>query len=258
MTSRCDTPAQRLSDESVRMLRDLFAKHAENGATIFHQAHAEELLALAEEVIAMRSETALTDEKGGPMTYWGGAASPDKKDDAWRSAALRLGEQLAPTGPNWYYAMTPTQWLEWCQSALPSAVERRLPYEAEALLSDYRRELRSQKPTLQSADRIRKIDTLLEDAGPALTGTSESAALTDSGNGQPASSIPSASAALSVLERDAHLRRKGWNAAIKRTSELAEHYAGLMKSEAAQRIADEIRAMRSDETHSADSRRPTE
>jgi hypothetical protein len=37
---------------------------------------------------AMRSETALTDEKGRPMTYWGGAASPDKKcavhpDAAW-------------------------------------------------------------------------------------------------------------------------------------------------------------------------------
>jgi hypothetical protein len=28
---------------------------------------------------AVRSETALTDEKGRPMTYWGGAASPDKK-----------------------------------------------------------------------------------------------------------------------------------------------------------------------------------
>jgi hypothetical protein len=44
--------------------------------------------------------------------------------DEWRAAALRLGEQLATTGPNGYYAMTPTQWLEWCENALPSATAR--------------------------------------------------------------------------------------------------------------------------------------
>jgi hypothetical protein len=44
----------------------------------------------------------------------------------------------------------------------------------------------------------------------------------------------------------AALRRKGWNSAIRRSAEVAEHYAGLMKSEAAQRVADEIRAMLSD------------
>jgi hypothetical protein len=32
-----------------------------------------------ERLRAMPSETALTDEKGRPMTYWGGAASPDKE-----------------------------------------------------------------------------------------------------------------------------------------------------------------------------------
>lgn len=41
-------------------------------------------------------------------------------------------------------------------------------------------------------------------------------------------------------------RRRGWNSAIRRAAEIAEHYAKLMKSEAAQRVADEIRAMKSD------------
>ena len=49
---------KRLPDEQVAMLRKLFAEQAEKGHTVFHQAHAEELLALADEVIASRSETA--------------------------------------------------------------------------------------------------------------------------------------------------------------------------------------------------------
>jgi hypothetical protein len=44
----------------------------------------------------------------------------------------------------------------------------------------------------------------------------------------------------------AALRRKGWNSAIRRAAEVAEHYAKLMNSEAAQRVADEIRAMLSE------------
>jgi hypothetical protein len=58
-------------------------------------------------------------------------------------------------------------------------------------------------------------------------------------------------AAAEVLQQDslaviAALRRKGWNSAIRRAAEVAEHYAKLMKSEAAQRVADEIRAMKSE------------
>ena len=61
-------------------------------------------------------------------------------------------------------------------------------------------------------------------------------------------------AAAEVLKPDslaviAALRRKGWNSAIRRAAEVAEHYAELMKSEAAQRVADEIRAMLSEESH---------
>jgi hypothetical protein len=31
----------------------------------------------------------------------------------WKTAALCLGEQLAPTGPNGYYLFTPEQWFAW-------------------------------------------------------------------------------------------------------------------------------------------------
>lgn len=41
----------------------------------------------------------------------------------------------------------------------------------------------------------------------------------------------------------AALRRKGWNAAIKRAAEVADHYAELMNSQGAQRAADEIRTL---------------
>jgi hypothetical protein len=59
-------------------------------------------------------------------------------------------------------------------------------------------------------------------------------------------------AAAEVLKQDslaviAALRRKGWNSAIRRSAEVAEHYAGLMKNEAVQRVAEEIRAMLSEE-----------
>ncbi len=37
----------------------------------------------------------------------------------WRSAALRVGEQLAAAGPNGYYDLTPTQWLAWVMAQAP-------------------------------------------------------------------------------------------------------------------------------------------
>lgn len=50
------------------------------------------------------------------------------------------------------------------------------------------------------------------------------------------------------LETIAALRRKGWNAGIRRAAEVADHYAMLMKSEAAKRAADEIRALESQDS----------
>jgi hypothetical protein len=49
----------------------------------------------------------------------------------------------------------------------------------------------------------------------------------------------------------ASLRRKGWNAAIERAAAVAEHYARLMNSQAAQRAADEIRTLASSDRGAA-------
>jgi hypothetical protein len=34
--------------------------------------------------------------------------------DPWQSAALRVGEELASSGPDGYYGFTPEQWRNWC------------------------------------------------------------------------------------------------------------------------------------------------
>jgi len=32
---------------------------------------------------------------------------------SWKSAALRIGEELGSLGPQGYYEMTPAEWLSW-------------------------------------------------------------------------------------------------------------------------------------------------
>lgn len=39
----------------------------------------------------------------------------------WKSAALRLGEQICATGPRGYYEFTPAQWLDWAEHQLPQS-----------------------------------------------------------------------------------------------------------------------------------------
>lgn len=55
----------RLSPESLLKLRQLFFEQAEKGSTIFHQAHAEELLAMADELLERRDRD--TASKMPPM-----------------------------------------------------------------------------------------------------------------------------------------------------------------------------------------------
>jgi len=45
----------------------------------------------------------------------------EKLKQAWRNAALRLGEELSSVGPNGYYDMTPEQWLDWALEQAPKA-----------------------------------------------------------------------------------------------------------------------------------------
>ena len=40
----------------------------------------------------------------------------------WRQVALRVGEELAASGPNGYYDMTPEQWRDWALAALRAPV----------------------------------------------------------------------------------------------------------------------------------------
>ena len=60
MTEHKHEPQPRLGNDKLAMLRKLFAEQAEKGATVFHQAHAEELLALADEVISARASSEIT------------------------------------------------------------------------------------------------------------------------------------------------------------------------------------------------------
>lgn len=36
----------------------------------------------------------------------------------WRSAAIKIGERLSPTGPEGYYNFTADQWLKWAEKIL--------------------------------------------------------------------------------------------------------------------------------------------
>jgi hypothetical protein len=37
----------------------------------------------------------------------------EQANSDWQQAALRVGEELATSGPDGYYAMTPAQWRDW-------------------------------------------------------------------------------------------------------------------------------------------------
>lgn len=47
------------------------------------------------------------------------AWADEKLRQAWRNAALRLGEELSSVGPKGYYDMTPEQWLDWALEQSP-------------------------------------------------------------------------------------------------------------------------------------------
>jgi hypothetical protein len=41
------------------------------------------------------------------------------QQDAWKNAAIRLGEELSSVGPDGYYNMTAEQWLDWAMDQQP-------------------------------------------------------------------------------------------------------------------------------------------
>jgi hypothetical protein len=42
-----------------------------------------------------------------------------KEREAWKNAAIRLGEELSSVGPDGYYNMTAEQWLDWAMNQQP-------------------------------------------------------------------------------------------------------------------------------------------
>ena len=46
---------------------------------------------------------------------------PEQEPDAWRNAAVRLGEDLYSVGPDGYYNMTAKQWLDWALGVVNAA-----------------------------------------------------------------------------------------------------------------------------------------
>jgi hypothetical protein len=79
-------------------------------------------------------QPALTDEKGRPMTYWGGLEQPAQEPVAWKAVALRLGENLALVGPDNYYSFSPFEWLDW-------ALKHTHPHQWQVLTEDEIKEL---------------------------------------------------------------------------------------------------------------------
>ena len=57
----------------------------------------------------------------------------DSEAVTWRSAALRIGEELSSTGPEGYYGFGPEQWLEWALDALSAAEHAKADAEARAI-----------------------------------------------------------------------------------------------------------------------------
>jgi len=51
------------------------------------------------------------------------AWADEKEKQAWRNAAIRLGEELASVGPYGYYNMKANEWLDWAMANVKSQIE---------------------------------------------------------------------------------------------------------------------------------------
>jgi hypothetical protein len=51
------------------------------------------------------------------------AWADEKGKQAWRNAAIRLGEELSSVGPDGYYNMAAEQWLDWAMANVKSQIE---------------------------------------------------------------------------------------------------------------------------------------
>ena len=59
------------------------------------------------------------------MAYRPNGLNMEQEPVTWRNAAIRLGEYLYSVGPNGYYDMTASQWLDWALSVVNIAPQKR-------------------------------------------------------------------------------------------------------------------------------------
>ena len=62
-------------------------------------------------------------------------AEKSPQQDAWKNAAMRLGEELSSVGPDGYYNMTAEQWLDWALDQQPRG-KNSLPQPQREPLTD--------------------------------------------------------------------------------------------------------------------------
>ena len=71
------------------------------------------------------------------------AWADEKEKQAWRNAAIRIGEELSSVGPDGYYDMTAQQWLDWAMEQTPHGKNSLAQPEQEpvATLEDLEQEI---------------------------------------------------------------------------------------------------------------------
>lgn len=99
----------------------LFEYDNHTGADVLHRLFSLRQLAQPEQA----EHDKLTIKFGERAKEYLEAAKKSWEPDAWRNAAIRLGEDLYSVGPDGYYDMTAKQWLDWALSVVNTAPPRK-------------------------------------------------------------------------------------------------------------------------------------
>ena len=67
---------------------------------------------------------------------------PEPEPVAWRNAAMRIGEELSSVGPDGYYKMSPTEWLDWAMLQEPRGKNSLPQPEQKPVVWVYEQELK--------------------------------------------------------------------------------------------------------------------
>ena len=86
--------------------------------------------------------------------------TPQPQRDAWKNAAIRLGEELSSVGPDGYYDMTAGQWLDWAMNQQP---------RGKNSLSQPQQEKRESVPVCEYCEKERPVIHALQREWVGLT-----------------------------------------------------------------------------------------